>query len=75
MHIYVDVVCHTWPVRGRRSELAGRPFTNPHPRDASGADCVRAFLFDGFAASFDFKISCRKNRKILITLQIGAVFC
>ncbi len=52
-----------------------RPLTNPHPRDASGADCVRAFLFCGFAASFDFKISCRKNRKILIALQIGAVFC
>ena len=29
-------------VRGRRSELAGRPLTNPHPRDARGADCVRA---------------------------------
>jgi len=64
---------------GRGLELRGRspsrPKPHPSPYDASGADCVRAFLFCGFAASFDFKISCRKNRKILIALQIGAVFC
>ena len=64
---------------GRGLELRGRSPSRPKPHltpdDASGADCVRAFLFCGFAACFDFKISCRKNRKISIALQIGAVFC
>ena len=50
-------------VRGRRSELAGRPLTNPHPRDASGADYVRV----------KFKLRLRRinsaNNKILSCLK------
>ena len=58
-----------------RGRSPSRPKPHLTPDDASGADCVRAFLFCGCAARFDFKISCRKNRKISIALQIGAVFC
>lgn len=57
-------------IKGATLGVSGAPPYQPHPRDASGADCVRAFLFDGFAASFEFKISYR----VAVTIKFSVKF-
>ena len=46
--------------KGAALRVSGAPLYQPHPRDAIGADYVRAFLFGGFAASFDLKFTAAK---------------